>query len=101
MDLKAFRRDVLAKTTELKGTHLSGYLYLTSVDNRERQISAGTVTEVTLQNAARHLCERSHVISTPEEIESYRQRCEENRAQISASLKRNTDRELTITTTRK
>ena len=98
MDLKAFRRDVLAKTTELKGTHPSGYVYLTSVDNRERNIAAGTVTEVTLPNAARHLCERSHVISTPEEIESYRLKCEENRAQIIVASRRTTDRELRIST---
>jgi hypothetical protein len=101
MDLKKFKHDMLKKQAELELAHPSGYLYVTSQYHRERNVAAGTVTEVNIPNAARVLTEGTHQVSTIEEIESYRQKCEENRAQISASLKRNTDRELTITTTRK
>jgi hypothetical protein len=100
MDLKAFRRDVLKKTTELEAIYPSGYIYITTVNDSQRQIKAGTTTEVTLALAAKHLCERSHELSTPEEIEGYRLRCEEARATISASLKRNVDRELRISVDR-
>lgn len=100
MDLKAFRRDVQRKLLELEAAHPSGYVYLTSLDNRERNITAGTVTEVTLPNAAKHLCERSHEISTAEEISAYQQKCEENRATIVAAGKRSTDRELRISVDR-
>jgi hypothetical protein len=98
MDLKAFKRDMLKKQAELELAHPSGYLYVTSQYHREKNVAAGTVTEVNIPNAARVLTERTHAVSTPEEIEAYHARCEENRAQISASLRRNTDRELRITT---
>ncbi len=100
MDLKAFRRDVQRKLLELEAAHPSGYVYLTSLDNRERNISAGTTTEVTLQNAAVTLCWRSHELSTPDQIEGYHQRCAEARAQIQAALKRHVDKELRISVDR-
>jgi hypothetical protein len=97
MDLRALRRDILKKKTELEQAYPSGYLYVTSLDNREKNVSAGTVTEVNIPNAARVLTERTHAVSTPEEIEAYHARCEENRQQIAAAGKRHTDRELRIT----
>ena len=100
MDIKAFRRDVLKKQAELEAAHPSGYTYITSVADSQRQQIGGVVTEVTLSRAAIHLCERSAELSTPEEIEAYRQRCEEARAQIVAASRRNVDRELRITTDR-
>jgi len=100
MDLKAFRRDVLKKQGELEAAYPSGYVYITTVNDSQRQIKAGTVSEVTLQNAARHLCERTHEISTPEEIAAYHARCAEARATISAASKRHTDRELRISVDR-
>ena len=100
MDLKAFRRDVLKKQGELEALHPSGYCYITSLDDTQRQIRAGTVSEVTLPNAARHLCERSAELSTAEEIEAYHARCAEARATISAASKRHTDRELRVSVNR-
>lgn len=98
MDLRAFRRDVLKKQAELEAAFPSGYCYITSLEDSQRQLRAGTVTEVTLQIAAVRLCERTHEISTPEQLEEFHARQAEIRAQISASLKRTTDRELRITT---
>jgi hypothetical protein len=97
MDIRGFRRDVNKKLTELQENHPSGYVYITSLDNRERNISAGTVTEVNLQNAAVALCQRSHALSSAEDIAGYQQRCEEARQQISAAGKRHTTQELRIT----
>ena len=71
-------------------------MYLTSLDNREHQISAGTVSEVGLAMAARHLCERTHEIATAEEIAAYQARCNETRQQIDASGKRHINQELRI-----
>ena len=100
MDLKAFKRDMLKKQAELELAHPSGYLYVTSQYHRERNVAAGTVTEVNIPNAARVLTEGTHQVSTIEEIEGYRQKCEENRATIAASLRRNVDRELRISVDR-
>jgi hypothetical protein len=97
MDLKAFKRDVIKKQAELEAAHPSGYVYITSLDNRERNLVSGTTTEVNLQNAAIALCWRSHEISSAEQIAEYRQRCEEARQQISAAGKRHTTQELRIT----
>jgi hypothetical protein len=96
MDLKAFRRDISKALAGLESAHASGYVYITSVDNREKNIAAGTVTEVTLQHAATRLCERTHQVSTPEEIEGYHERGREIKAQIVADGKRHLDRELRI-----
>jgi hypothetical protein len=100
MNLKAFRRDVNRKLEELQRDHPSGYVYLTSLHDSQRQQIAGVVTEVSLPNAARHLCERSAELSTPQEIEGYRQKCEETRATISAASKRHLDKELRISVDR-
>jgi hypothetical protein len=100
MDLKAFRRDVQRKLLELEAAHPSGYVYLTSLDNRERNLVAGTTTEVNLQNAAVALCWRSHEISSAEQIAEYRQRCEEARQQIVAAGKRHINKELRISVDR-
>lgn len=96
MDLKAFWRDVIKKQGELEAAFHGGFVYLTSVDNREKNIAAGAVTEVTVASAARHLCERTHEISTPVEIEVYQARCQSDRARILAFEKTRTDRELRI-----
>ena len=96
MDLKRFRIDVQRKLEELQIAHPSGYVYLTSLHDSQRQMAAGTVTEVTLLNAAKHLCERSHEIATETEVEEYRQRCEQNRATISAASKRHLEKELRL-----
>jgi len=96
MDIKAFNLDVLSTLRELQATHPSGFVYITSVKNREKTTSAGTVCEVSLPAAARHLIEHTHVLSTPAEIEEYQARCRENRAQIVAASKRHLNQELRI-----
>jgi hypothetical protein len=100
MDIKGFKRDCSKKQAELELVHSSGYVYITSLDNREKQTRAGTVVEVSLQNAARHLVERSATVSTPEEIEGYQQRAEETRQTIIAAGRRFVEKELRISVDR-
>jgi hypothetical protein len=100
MDIKGFKRDCLNKTLELEGLFPSGYCYITLLDNREKQTRAGVVVEVSLMNAARHLCERSAELSSETEIQAYQARCAENRQQIVAAGKRHLDKELRISVNR-
>jgi hypothetical protein len=100
MNIKAFRIDVQKTLLELQRDHHSGYCYITSLHDSQRQQIAGVVTEVSLQNAARHLCERSAQLSTPEEIQAYQARCAENRQQIVAAGRRHLDKELRISVDR-
>jgi hypothetical protein len=68
MNVKLHNKRIAEKTAELDRTYPSGYLFVTSRD------VGNSVTEVTTANAARHLVEDSHTISTPEEIEQYERR---------------------------
>jgi hypothetical protein len=45
--------------------------FITSVDMPERGVNAGAVCEVSRENAARRLAERSHRLSTANEIETF------------------------------
>lgn len=70
-DVKAYHRLWAEKEAELHALYPSGFLFLTTVERVDIQQRAGTVHEVSVKNAARCLTERTHTISTPEEIEGH------------------------------
>lgn len=68
MNVKLHMKRITAKMIELNALYPSGYLFVTS------RTDTTAVSEVTTANAARHLIEDSHTISTDEEIEQYKRR---------------------------
>ncbi len=71
MDIKAYHRRVAQREADLRQQFPDGFLFVTSVNNAEKQLRAGTVHEVSVRNAARHLEEHTHEISTEAEIQAY------------------------------
>jgi hypothetical protein len=62
----------------------SGFCYVTSLKNINRQSTAGTVAEVSTRIAARHLVENTGRISTDPEIAAHLAQGRSNAAQTSA-----------------
>lgn len=79
MDVRDRLRRKRAKGEELRLKHFSGFLYCTTVENRERRLKGGTVHQVSVENAATGIVEGILRESTAEEIVAYEQYCQQQR----------------------
>lgn len=79
MDIPAFRAAIRAKRSELAADYPDGCLYVTSLNNRLYNTTAGKVCEVTVDNAARLLTQETHRIATESEIAAFKAAAESRR----------------------
>ena len=69
----AYWAEVRERQAELKEQFKDfTFTYITSIENRRKQMVGGRVFEADFRNAAMRLADGTHRVSTPEEIERYR-----------------------------
>jgi len=73
-DLAEYYSAVRLQEDELRTTCPTGYTFVTSIRNISKGSAAGTVTEVSLKAAAKHLVDSTAKISTPEEVTAHQSR---------------------------
>jgi hypothetical protein len=76
-DLTAYYNEIKDEKQKLDEQFPDGFLFVTAVRNVSKgNRTGGTVTEVTTAAAAKHLVNITARISTPAEIEAFKQQCE-------------------------
>jgi len=91
-DLKVLWATRRKKQAALDSAHPTGALYVTPIENREANTTAGIPCAVSTEVAARLLLAGGHRESTPEEIEAAVEHGERNRRAASAATNRNEGR---------
>jgi hypothetical protein len=87
MNLQNYYREIRERKQELSGLHPDGCCLVISLERKDRAITGGTISEVSLDNAAKILTEGTHRLVTEAEQEAYRvqQAAERERAQMAAT----------------
>ena len=89
MDIPAFRAAIRAMRARLQEDHPSGFFYVMSLNCPLYNVTAGKVSEVTVENGARLLTQETHRIATNAEIEAFKAAAESRRlANESAEIRR-------------
>ena len=68
MQLQNYYADMRAKRAELSAQFPSGYCYVMSLANRDRNSTAGNIAEVCVDTAARTIIEGTHRLTTADEL---------------------------------
>jgi L-amino acid N-acyltransferase YncA len=74
MNIKETARDIRERREQLDTAFPNGYLYICTIDNRERAVKGGAVSEVSSSVAAKHIVERTGRVATDAEIEDLHKR---------------------------
>lgn len=72
----AYWEEVNQRQAEIKAELPKGAesVFITSLENRRKQMVGGRVFEATVRNAAMRLTEQTHRLSTPDEIQGHKDR---------------------------
>jgi len=84
-NIQEYWAQVRRKQAELKAQFQAGCCKLISVDNLQRNSTAGNIVEVNLQQAAEHLLAGTHRLLTASELEAYQREQSAIRARNSRS----------------
>jgi hypothetical protein len=72
-DLVQYFSAISDEKRKLDAVHYTGFVFMTSVRNLQKNSTAGCVCECTTKQAAKHLVDSTARESTPQEIESFKQ----------------------------
>lgn len=84
-DLQTYYQDIRAKRAELTKDFIDGWCMVMSVYNREKNSTAGTLTQVSVERAAQVITDGTHRLASDAEIATYTKAQEEQRAVIAAA----------------
>jgi hypothetical protein len=71
-DLEQYFSAIADEKRKLDSVHYSGFVFMTSVRNLQKNSTAGCVCECTTKQAAKHLVDSTARESTAEEIEAFK-----------------------------
>jgi hypothetical protein len=89
VDLKSYFNDKRAVEAELERSYPGGVVYVTSLFHRERNSTPGCTLSASWSNAARVLTDGTHRLATPEEVDAFLKRQQENLRRNTASEQMN------------
>ena len=84
MNVRIFNQAVREQVLQLQRDGYSDFLYVTSIENRQLGSTTGRVAEVSLEQAGKLLAEKTHRVSSPQEISGFKTACEARRREILA-----------------
>lgn len=84
-NVNKYYADIAAKRTELAGQFPQGDCLVISVNNQDKNSTAGNMAEVPVGMAARLLVEGTHRVATPEDHKAFKDGQEKARKDIAAA----------------
>lgn len=101
VNIREHAKAIRLRREQLDSEYPTGYLFITTVDNRMHGIKGGGTSEVNTDIAARHLVENTARIATGEEVESLRRKHQAAREVILRGQQALSPKPLSVVTERR